>query len=191
MQFAKPIMALSAGSLVSGLLLVMEAALGLAAVAAVVVWGRKRSRLGGVLLAVGLLAVLMDAAGGGAPPRVIPGVAIVTGGVLARFAVPRGQGRWGQQHGSAFSAVAGWAGQAVGWLAVAAQIAVLIPFLAIGLVAPGWAVLVLYALWAALLALVLRSRPSHPFATLLVPPATFALMYGLMMAAGRILDWQA
>ncbi|MDP8929902.1 MAG: hypothetical protein M3O70_15375 [Actinomycetota bacterium] len=190
-QFAKPIMALSAGSLVSGLLLVMEAALGLAAVAVVVVWRRNRSRLGGVLIAVGLLGVLMDAAGGGAPPRVIPGVAVVTGGVLARFAVPRDHARSGQQHRSGSSAVAGWAGEAVGWLAVAAQVAVLIPFLAIGLVAPGWAVLALYALWAALLALVLRLRRAHPFATLLVPPATFALMYALMMGAGRVLDWQA
>ncbi|MDP8969776.1 MAG: hypothetical protein M3N52_04640 [Actinomycetota bacterium] len=191
-QLVKPMVAFGGVSLAVGLFLLVEAGLGLATVAGVLVWRRDLRRAGGLLIATGLLAVVMDVGGGGAPPRVIPAVVILAGGVLARFAAGRDPARQAAQPGGGSPGVAGSpAAAAVGWLGVAAQVAVIVPFLAIGLVAPAWAVVVLYALWAALLALALRLRRAHPLATLLVPPATFALMVGLLMAGGSVFDWQA
>lgn len=190
-QLLKAIIGYSGVSLQEGLFLSGQAALGLATLAAVLVWRRDLCRAGGLLAAIGLLAVLLDAGGGGAPPRVLPGVAILAGGLLARFAVggyPVGRPR--QRH-LVSSSVAGRLAAAVGWLAVGAQLALILPFLAVGLGAPAWAVVVLYALWGAMLAVALRMRRAHPFSTLLVPPVTFGLMYWLLIAGGRVFDWMA
>lgn len=64
-------------------------------------------------------------------------------------------------------------------------------YLAAGLVAPLWAVLLLWAAWVALLyALVRLGRRSPPLA-LLVPLAAVLLILGVITLGERLLGWTA
>jgi hypothetical protein len=85
-------------------------------------------------------------------------------------------------------------GRALRVAAVAAaavfQFVVLVPFtVASGLVAPLWAVVMLFAIWATAVAgLVLLAR-NRPFATLLVPITNMALWWLVMTIGERFLGW--
>jgi hypothetical protein len=75
-------------------------------------------------------------------------------------------------------------------VAAVGQFIVLAPFtVASGLLAPLWAIVALYAIWAAAVAgLVLLAR-TRPFATLLVPIANIAVWWLVMTTGERILGW--
>lgn len=175
------------GALAVGFMLV-EGTLGVAAmVAATRMLSGGRGRW--LVAASGLAMVLLDAGGGGAPPRVLPGLVVLAGGLVASAALagtpvaspavaglPRGER-------VLRSALAG--------LGVGGQFLVAVPFLAVGLAAPPWAVAVLFIVWGALTALALRLYRSRSPLTLLLPPVTFALMYGLLLTGGSVLDWTA
>ena len=77
-------------------------------------------------------------------------------------------------------------------VAVVGQFVVLMPFtVASGLLAPLWAVVVLYAVWAVAMAgLVLIAR-KRPFATLLVPVANMTLWWLVMATGERFVGWTA
>lgn len=77
-------------------------------------------------------------------------------------------------------------------VAVVGQLIVLVPFtVGSGLLAPLWAVVALYAIWAvAAVGLVLLAR-TRPFTTLLVPIANINLWWLLMTIGERFLGWTA
>lgn len=78
-----------------------------------------------------------------------------------------------------------------GALAVLLHLAVLPFFAAAGLLAPGWAVGVLLAVWAVLAAaLAVLVRRRSPTA-LLVPPAALALWFAAVTAGEQLLGWTA
>lgn len=79
----------------------------------------------------------------------------------------------------------------VGWAGVALHVVAGIPYLAAGLVAPLWAILVLWLLWAGLLGVALRLRRRRPWVTFFVPPVAVALLLGLIGLGEAVLGWQA
>ena len=72
-------------------------------------------------------------------------------------------------------------------LAIALHLAALAPYSSSGLLAPGWAVLVLLGVWAGLAVLLLRLR-GRPFA-LLVPPVAVATWWLALTAGEQLLGW--
>lgn len=63
-------------------------------------------------------------------------------------------------------------------------------YLAAGLVAPPWAVGVLWAVWLALAYLMWRWR-SMPFRVLAIPFAAAGIWWGLITLGDRLLGWTA
>ncbi len=80
---------------------------------------------------------------------------------------------------------------AVGWLAVALHCAVGFLYLLSGLVAPGYGVLLLWALWGALLVVVLRLRTRRPVWAPAVPVAAAVLWQAVLLFGRAVLGWQA
>jgi hypothetical protein len=75
-------------------------------------------------------------------------------------------------------------GQILGWLGVAAHLAVGVWYFVSGLVAPTWAVIVLLAVWAGLSALIPRLNKTHP-AWILAIPIFEALFWFAFISAGK------
>jgi hypothetical protein len=63
--------------------------------------------------------------------------------------------------------------------------------LSLGLVAPGWAVGVLSALWLAVAVAGWRGRARHPLITMLLPVVTAGLVLGAVALGGQVLGWSA
>ncbi len=80
---------------------------------------------------------------------------------------------------------------AVGWLAVVLHGAVGFLYLLSGLVAPGYGVLFLWALWGALLVVVLRLRTRRPLWTPALPVVAAVLWQAVLLFGGAVLGWQA
>lgn len=79
---------------------------------------------------------------------------------------------------------------AVGWLGLVAHAAVGWLYLASGLVAPGYGVLLLWALWVILLVIAIRLLRARPVWTPVIP-ATAAGLWLLVMYLGEVLlGWQ-
>lgn len=77
-------------------------------------------------------------------------------------------------------------------VAYVAQAVVLVPFtVASGLIAPLWAVVGLYAVWAAATVLLVRTARRRPFAAPLVPLANAAVLWLVIMLGERVLGWTA
>lgn len=64
-------------------------------------------------------------------------------------------------------------------------------YLAAGLVAPGWAVLLLWAAWVAMLVLLVRLWRVAPQRALLVPVAAVLLIYLVITLGEQLLGWTA
>jgi hypothetical protein len=70
------------------------------------------------------------------------------------------------------------------------QLIVLVPFtVASGLLAPAWAIVLLYGLWAAAAVVLVRTARRNPFAALLVPAANAAVLWLAITAGGTWLGW--
>lgn len=80
---------------------------------------------------------------------------------------------------------------AIGWLGLIAHAAIFFWYAASGLVAPGWAVAMLLALWVALLFVGIRLRHSRPLLTPLVPVVAVLLWLAVISAGGAWLGWTA
>ena len=83
---------------------------------------------------------------------------------------------------------------AIGTVAVAAalQLVVLVPFtVASGLVAPLWAVLLLYAAWIVGALVLLRLAQRRPFATPVVPVANAGVLWLVITLGEQWLGWTA
>lgn len=77
-------------------------------------------------------------------------------------------------------------------VAYAAQAVVLVPFtVASGLVAPLWAVVALFALWAAGLVVLVRTARRRPFAAPLVPLVNLAAVWLTIAVGESLLGWTA
>ena len=76
-------------------------------------------------------------------------------------------------------------------LALALHLAVGILYLAAGLVAPLWAILLLWAAWLALLWVLVRLWRRQPVLGLLVGPAALGLFLGTVSAGEAWLGWTA
>jgi hypothetical protein len=64
-------------------------------------------------------------------------------------------------------------------------------YAASGLVAPGWGVAVLMAIWLALLVLAIRWWTPHPLRLLTLPVVALAIWFALVTAGGAWLGWTA
>lgn len=62
-------------------------------------------------------------------------------------------------------------------------------FVASGLLAPGWALLILYLVWGALLVFLILNR-HRGLRVLLVPLADAVVWFALVQGLGTILDWR-
>ena len=76
-------------------------------------------------------------------------------------------------------------------LAVLAHLGAGILYLAAGLVAPLWAVLLLWALWLVLLWVLVRVWRRRPLLALAVPVAAVALFFAAITAGEQLLGWTA
>ena len=76
-------------------------------------------------------------------------------------------------------------------LAVLLHLAAGFLYLAAGLVAPGWAVLLLQAAWLVLLVVLVRVWSRRPPYALLVPLAALGLLAGAVTAGEQLLGWTA
>lgn len=64
-------------------------------------------------------------------------------------------------------------------------------YLVSGLVAPMWAVIVLWVVWLALLVGIIKLWRSHPWLVLAAPLVAFLIWAGAISAGGYFLDWTA
>ncbi len=79
-----------------------------------------------------------------------------------------------------------------GWLGVAAMLVLAPFFLATGLMAPLWGVVLVMAIWLALLALaVLAIRRRRPLLALLAPVVAAGLWWLVLTLGERLLGWTA
>ena len=74
---------------------------------------------------------------------------------------------------------------------LAGHLAVLIWYLASGLVAPLWAVIGLLVIWVALLVVGLRLWRSRPAWMLAVPVVAVAIWFAVISAGEKFLNWTA
>jgi hypothetical protein len=82
-----------------------------------------------------------------------------------------------------------WWAKVIGWLGLVAHLALLFWYVASGLVAPGWAVLMLLLIWVALVVLAIRWRRRRPLLVPLVPVAGFVIWIGVISAGEAWLGW--
>ena len=127
--------------------------------------------------ALGVLVLVLDLAGLSGPPRFIPGALL-----LAGAAVVAGSRRPAGRRLPPLSLVAVVAG-------AVAHAAVGLAIVPLGLVVPGWAVLLLLVVWAALLAVAVRQRGTRPLLFLAAPLATAAIAAGVLYLGGTYLHW--
>lgn len=141
---------------------------------------RARPRVAGlVMAAAGLAAITVDGLSS-PPPRMLPGAALVIAGAIALAPLPAGH--------DTRPAASTWA-RLGAWVGLALHLVVGFPLIAIGLVAPWWAVTVSWAAWGALLVLALRLRRARPWLVLAVPPATAVLLFSALWLGAHFLSW--
>jgi hypothetical protein len=80
----------------------------------------------------------------------------------------------------------------IAWfIGLAAHLAVLIWYVASGLLAPLWAVIGLLAIWVVLLVVGLRLWRARPAWMLAVPVAAVVIWFAVISAGERFLNWTA
>jgi hypothetical protein len=156
--------------------LVLIVVTGLAAVAGGLVAMRSPITGGVILGGAGLAALIIDTVETAPPPRILPAVVILTAAACALGAVSR-------------ASAPSTAGRVIVVIGVALQVLIAYPIGALGLVAPGWAVVGLLAVWAALLIIAIRQRHSRPWLSLAAPFATIAIAWVVLAAGGEFLGW--
>ncbi len=83
------------------------------------------------------------------------------------------------------------AGRVTSWLGLAGHLCTLPYYLASGLVAPLWAIIVLLLAWLGLLALALLAVRARSAWAIAVPVAAVALWWCAVTAGEIVLGWQA
>jgi hypothetical protein len=74
-------------------------------------------------------------------------------------------------------------------VALLAHLAIGVPLLAAGLVAPLYAIVLFWIFWGVMLLLLLRLRTRRPLLTPLIPVATAAGLIGALSFGGEVLGW--
>jgi hypothetical protein len=77
------------------------------------------------------------------------------------------------------------------WLGLAAMVAVLPFYLASGLVAPLWAIVLLLLLWVTMVYVGWRLRRTYPYLLLVMPVAAMAIWFATLSAGEAWLGWTA
>jgi len=77
----------------------------------------------------------------------------------------------------------------LGWIGLVAHVATAFLYLAAGLMAPLYAIVLLCIVWLGLLALAVWLLRRHPVWTLGVPIASVLLFFGVMQLGGSLLGW--
>lgn len=132
-----------------------------------------------VLATAGLAAITADALGS-PPPRVLPGAVLVIAAAVALAAET-------VDHDPT-PVTFTWA-RLVVWMGLGLHLVMGIPLIAVGLVAPGWAVTAMWAVWGALLFFTLRLRRTRPWPVLITPPTTAVFLVGALWFGERLLGW--
>lgn len=78
-----------------------------------------------------------------------------------------------------------------GWLGVTVHGLLGVPYLLSGLLAPFWAVVILWTVWTALLAVAIRKRRRRPMLVALIPIISFLAWVAALWAGSALLDWAA
>jgi hypothetical protein len=78
-----------------------------------------------------------------------------------------------------------------GWVGLVVHLAFFFWYAASGLVAPTWAVVVLLAVWVALLCVAVWLLRTRPVLVLLVPLAAALIWFGAVSAGDALLGWTA
>ena len=86
-------------------------------------------------------------------------------------------------------APAPWWAKAVAWVGLVLHLALLYWYVVSGLLAPGWAVLMLLVIWVALLVVAVRLRRRRPLLVPLVPLVGFLVWIGVITAGETWLGW--
>jgi len=81
-----------------------------------------------------------------------------------------------------------WA-KVLGWIGIAAHLVVGYLYLASGLVAPTYGIIILWVIWAALLALAIVMLRRSPAWTLLIPLVALGVLYGGIALGESLLGW--
>jgi len=84
-----------------------------------------------------------------------------------------------------------WWARVIGWLGLILHLALLIWYVASGLLAPGWAVAILLVIWAALLVVAIQLLRRRPLLTPLVPMVGFIVWVSAITAGETWLNWTA
>jgi hypothetical protein len=175
-QIGKALPPIGATENVPPALLVLITLTGLAAVAGGVM-ALRSPIAGGLLLAgAGIAALIIDTVGLAPPPRILPALVMVIAAACALGSAPA-------------ASAPSTTGRVIVVIGVVLQLLIAYPMAALGLVAPGWAVLGLLAVWAVLLVVAIRQRSNRPWLALAAPFATVAITWVVLAAAGEFLGW--
>src|SRR5690349_12469502 len=79
----------------------------------------------------------------------------------------------------------------LGWAGVLGHLATLVWYMASGLVAPGWAVIVLLVIWLALFAVAIYLLRNRPRWTPVIPVVAVAIWFAGISAGEAWLGWTA
>jgi hypothetical protein len=82
-----------------------------------------------------------------------------------------------------------WWYRLIGWLGLAAHLALLTWYAASGLLAPGWAVALLLLIWLALLVLAIVLLRRRPLLVPLVPMVGYVIWFAAISAGEAWLGW--
>lgn len=139
---------------------------------------RTRHLIAWALALVALVAYLADLMGLKPPPRILPSVALAGAAVLVGITPRR----------PADPAAPGWPVRSVVGLLL--LVAVLVPIVPIGLIAPGQGVLAIHGLWFTAFALAWWLRRAAPGVVLALPFVTAAALAGVVWFGVGVLGWQ-
>ena len=155
----------------------------------------RRSWISGVLGVLAFVLYAADLLGLKPPPRILPSVALaiaaVVIGVTPRRADPARPTDDPQSAGPTQATPATSAGaRAMTIIGFVLLVLLLIPIVPIGLVAPGFGVMVIHGIWLVGFIAAWRLRRSNPPAVLAIPFVAAALIAGTLWLGTSVLGWR-
>ena len=87
--------------------------------------------------------------------------------------------------------VSSWPARLISWIGLTLHGLLGVPYVLSGLLAPFWAVVALWTLWAGLLAVVVHQRTRRPVLVAVVPIVGLVFWVVAMWAGSMLFDWAA